>query len=248
MCVNEKKVAPLFKAVIGALRFFYPRYTFEGLENLPDEPCLIIANHAQAHGPILCEVQFPIPRYTWCIGQMMRREEVADYAFEDFWSKKPRAVRWIFKIVSHLIARPAAFLMSNANAIGVYHDHRLLSTFRQTTAVLQDGYSVVIFPECYDEYNNIVWQFQEGFVDAARMYHRKTGKALPFVPLYIAPKIKKAVFGMPTYFDPAVPITKERTRICTYLMDAITAAARKLPKHTVVPYPNIPKKDYPTNL
>ena len=30
-------------------------------------------------------------------------------------------------------------------------------------------------------------------------------------------------------------------------MDEITAIAESLPEHTVVPYRNIPKKDYPTN-
>ena len=40
----------------------------------------------------------------------------------------------------------------------------------------------------------------------------------------------------------------ERRRICTYLMDEITAIAVAQPKHTVVPYRNKPKKEYPTNI
>ena len=32
------------------------------------------------------------------------------------------------------------------------------------------------------------------------------------------------------------------------LMDDITRMAVSLPEHTVVPYPNIPKKDYPKNI
>ena len=39
----------------------------------------------------------------------------------------------------------------------------------------------------------------------------------------------------------------ERNRICTYLMDEITAIAEALPEHTVVPYRNVPRKAYPTN-
>lgn len=31
-------------------------------------------------------------------------------------------------------------------------------------------------------------------------------------------------------------------------MDEITAVAEALPEHTVVPYRNIPKKDYPSNI
>ena len=38
-----------------------------------------------------------------------------------------------------------------------------------------------------------------------------------------------------------------RARICAGLMDRITAMAAALPPHTVVPYRNIPKRDYPKN-
>ena len=246
--MSEKKVSPVFKALKAVVKAFYPRYTFEGLEQLPDEPCLIIANHVQAHGPLACELWFPIPRYTWCIGQMLHAKEVAEYAYTDFWSHKPRSVRWFYKLCAHVLAYPAAFIMQNANTIGVYKDHRLVSTFRQTANTLLGGHSVVIFPECYDEYNNIVNRFQEGFVDAARLYHRKTGKEIAFVPLYLAPRLRKGVFGVPVRFDASAKMEDERPRICEHLMEEITRVARALPRHTVVPYPNIPKKDYPTNI
>ena len=41
---------------------------------------------------------------------------------------------------------------------------------------------------------------------------------------------------------------EERRRICSYLMDEISEIAYALPPHTVVPYRNIPKKDYPCSL
>ena len=39
-----------------------------------------------------------------------------------------------------------------------------------------------------------------------------------------------------------------RRAICDYLMDAITDIACNLPEHTVIPYRNIAKKYYPSNL
>ena len=59
---------------------------------------------------------------------------------------------------------------------------------------------------------------------------------------------KKMYLGKPIRFDSAAPIKEERKRICTYLMDEITAIACSLPEHTVVPYNNIPKKLYPSNI
>jgi len=246
--MQEKKVSPVFKGVKALAKCVYKRYETVGLENLPQEPCMIIANHAQLHGPLACELHFPVPRSTWCIGQMMHLKEVPAYAFEDFWSKKPASVRWIFKIFSYLIAWPASFLMSNAETIGVYHDHRLVNTFRQTVRALQSGRHVVVFPEGYDLYNPIVYQFQQGFVDAARLYYKKTGKAMLFAPMYIAPKLKRFVIGKPIAFNPDAPLNEERARISDLLMRDITDLAVSQPRHTVVPYPNIPKREYPLNI
>ena len=85
-------------------------------------------------------------------------------------------------------------------------------------------------------------------MDVARFYYKKTGSALSFVPLYVCPKRAELCFGEPIRFDPEAPIEQERTRICTYLSDSITELACSLPLHTVVPYRNIRKRDYPKNL
>ena len=79
------------------------------------------------------------------------------------------------------------------------------------------------------------------------MYYKRTGTALRFVPMYIAPALKTAVLGEPTVFNPGAPIAEERARICTYLKEEITRMAKAMPEHTVVPYRNIPKRDYPKN-
>ena len=67
-------------------------------------------------------------------------------------------------------------------------------------------------------------------------------------PCTLAPRLKSPSFGEPVRFDPAAPIAGERARICDALMDRITDIAVSLPEHTVVPYPNIPKRDYPKNI
>ena len=178
----------------------------------------------------------------------MHREEVADYAYRDFWSGKPRAVRWFFRLLSHLIVPLAVLIFNNAHTIPVYHDGRVMTTFRQSVARLQEGSRIVIFPECYTEHNNIVHDFQDKFVDVARIYYKRTGQALAFVPMYLAPRLKTIYYGEPIAFRPQAPLAEERQRICRELMDAVTDMATALPEHTVIPYPNIPKKQYPKNI
>ena len=106
---------------------------------------------------------------------------------------------------------------------------------------------MLIFPEKDEKYNNILYKFQDKFIDVAKLYYKKTGIELNFVPMYIAPKMKKAYIGEGITFNSQNPIEEERKRICNYLSDEITRIARELPEHIVVPYRNIPKKYYLTN-
>ena len=245
---EAKKTSPLFRVIKWLVRLFYIKYEVEGVENLPDEPCIVVGNHTQMHGPLASELYFPGDSYTWCAGQMMELKEVPEYAFTDFWSQKPKYTHWFYKLLSYLIAPLAVCIFNNANTIGVYRDGRIMSTFKETVKRLNEGARVVIFPEHDVKYNNIVYEFQEGFVDIARLYYRRTGKELTFVPLYSAPKLHKMYLGKPIRYNAAAPKGEEPKRICSYLMDEITQMARSLPEHTVIPYRNIPKKYYPSNL
>ena len=246
--MKHQKPSLSYRIIKWFVRLFSPKFAVQGQENLPDEPALIVGNHSQMYGPIGCELYFPGNRYTWCAGQMMHLKDVPGYAYQDFWSQKPKVVRWFYKLLSYIIAPFSVCIFNNANTIGVYRDSRIISTFKTTVKRLEEGASVIVFPECYEAYNHIVHQFQENFVDIARLYYKRTGKALAFVPLYIAPKLKTMYIGKPIYFCPEGQPQEERKRICSYLMEQITSMACSLPEHIVVPYPNIPKREYKTNL
>ena len=246
--MSEKKTSLLYKIIKFFVKAFFIKITAEGAENLPKEPAIIVGNHCQMNGPLASEFYFPTKRYTWCAGQMMHLKDVPSYAFEDFWSQKPRYTHWFYRLLSYLIAPLSVCIFNNANTIGVYRDSRIISTFKETIKKLQDGASVVIFPEHDQKYNNIIYDFQDRFIDVAKLYYKKTGKEVCFVPLYISPKLRKMYIGKPTRFNSSAPMDEERERIKKYLMEEISEIAYRLPRHTVVPYRNIPKKDYPLNI
>ena len=243
--MGKTKSYPIYRLIYWAVKLSYPKMEVVGAENLPDGPYLAVGNHAQLHGPVACELYFPGNRYTWCAHQMMERKEVPAYAYQDFWSGKPKWCRWFYKGLSYVLAPISSCVFNNANTIAVYRDNRIITTFKQTVQRLEEGNGVVVFPECYEPHNHIVLQFQENFISIAKLYYKRTGKKLDFVPLYVCPDLHKLVLGKPITFDPEAPIEEERHRICQELMDAVTALAEALPEHTVVPYPNIPKKQYP---
>jgi len=236
-----------YRIIRWLLWLFYPNTTIEGTENLPDSPCVIVCNHCQMRGPIICEIYLPGDHDTWCAGQMMHIKEVPDYAFEDFWRDKPAYIRWFYRLLSYIVAPLSVCLFNNARTIGVYHDARIMTTFRQSVKRLCEGANIVIMPEGRKTYNHIINDFQDGFIDIARIYKRRTGNDLMFAPMYIAPALKKAYIGKAVVFSSDEPEQEEKQRVKEYLMSGITEMAVALPKHRVTPYTNMPKKNYPYN-
>lgn len=243
-----KKISNIiYKIVLFIVKTVYPKTDTYGAENLPPDACIIVANHSKMNGPICCELYMPRKRYTWCAGEMMHLREVPEYAFTDFWSQKPKYIKPFYRLLSYIIAPLSVCVFNNANTIAVYKDKRILSTFKESLHKLNQGYDVVIFPEYNKKHNNIIYKFQEGFIDIAKIYYKRYQKEITFVPMYIAPDLKKMYIGKGTQFNKDADISIERERITSYLMNSITDIAVNLPEHTVIPYANIPKKDYPQN-
>ncbi len=238
----------IFRMIRAIVKLVYPKITVVGLEHLPQEPCILVGNHCQMNGPIAGELYAPEETYIWCAGEMMHMKEVPAYAYRDFWSRKPRYLRWFYRLLSYLIAPLSVCVFNHAHTIGVYHDQRIMKTLKETVTCLQEGANVMIFPEHDAPYNHILCEFRDGFVLAAKNYYRQTGKEVCFVPVYLAPKLRQMHLGAPIRFRADAPIKEERRRICDELMEAITCMACALPKHTVVPYNNVSRKAYGTNI
>lgn len=232
----------VYRAIKGSLNLLYRKYRFEGLDRLPREAVILVGNHSQAHGPLVGELRLPFPRKTWCASEMMEKEQVAEYAFRDFWSQNPKWTHPFYKLLSHAIVPLSVLLFNHAETIPVYRDSRLLTTFRETLRCLESGSSVLIFPEQDKRCNHILDDFQEHFIDVAKLWRRRSGKELAFVPMYICPALRRVCFGEPVRFDSAAPLDAERERIKAELTRRITALAEALPRHRVVPYRPQPKK------
>ncbi len=240
-----KKKSILYKFLRFLINIFYRKREFIGLENLSDEPSLIIGNHAQIHGPIAAEIQFPVKRKTWCISNVLTTKDFIEHAKTDFWGKKPKWIRWFYNILAYIIAPLGANVFNSADVIGVYKDARLAKTFKETVRELQNGNNIIIFPEYPKEYNNIVNDFQDKFIDVAKLYYNRYGVCLAFVPMYNAVRLKKVLLGKPIKYDPNIEINEMRQIICDYLKNEITQLALSLPSHEVVAYVNKGRKHNP---
>lgn len=236
-----KKKGLFFRFLAFWVRRFFHRPEFSGIENIPNEPCVIAGNHCQAHTPIMGECYFPVKKLTWCDAPMFDKKDMKAYAYSVFWGNKPK---WYQRLAANILAPLIAYVMKNADALPVYRDMRVVKTYKASVDAMMEGNNVLILPECPDEHNEIINKLNEYFVDVARFYFKRTSKELLFVPMYYAPKIKKAVFGKPIKFDATANIEDERKRICSYIVDEITLMAKEMPTHKVVPFNNVNKKLY----
>lgn len=227
-----------YKLLRFFVNLFYKKRKFEGLENVTEEPAIFVGNHSQMHGPLIAELQFPLKKQAWCIGNVLTIKEFINHAKTDFWGKKPKWIKWFFMLIAYIIAPVAVSVFRSAEIIEVYRDSRIIKTFKKTVKSLNEGTNIIIFPECPIPYNNIVNEFEENFVDVARLYYKMTNKCLSFVPMYNAVRLKKVLIGKPIKYSPEIPAEEMRKAICIYLKNEITSLALSLPSHEVVQYTN----------
>lgn len=242
---KKKKKPLLYRTAVKCLKGFYKKREFVGLENLPESPCIIIANHSQIHGPLTAEIYYPRDKKIWCTWEMMKIREVPKYAYKIFWSNKPKGVRWFYKILSYLIAPIAGYIFTRADTLPVYRDNRTIVTLKNTLTALNEGKDIILYPETDDAYSNIVNEFHRGFIDIAKFYYSKFKKEINFVPMYNCAELKKVVIGKPIKYNANIKHEEQIEPICTYLKEEITNLAKTLPVHTVIPFLNVEKEKYP---
>lgn len=226
------------------VKLFTKKYKFEFREEMKKEGCIIVSNHAQAGGPLSYYLYYgkERSRRIWCIGEVINKKEFPDYAMKDFWPNKKS--KRFYRFISKLIAPIMQYAFTHANVIPVYKDSRYLTTAKKTVQTMGEGYDIVIFPEEHKPFNEIVYEFQQNFVSVAKLYCAKYKKPVYFYPSYVCPSLKKVVIGKPIEYNPDSNFEEEKVRICEYLKKEITEIAYSLPKHTVIPYENIKKKNY----
>ena len=121
-------------------------------------------------------------------------------------------------------------------------DQKNIALLQKTVKALTDGDDLVIFAESPKRYSEYICELQTGFIDLARLYYRKTKKALKFYPVYLEKKNAVISIGKPITYDPEVPLDTQRDEIAAYLRDNIDRLGRSLPKHKPVPF--LPERWY----
>lgn len=217
----------LFKLVRAFLNTVKRPLTLRCAGSLP--PCAAyVVHHQNLRGPVQVMRSMPVPPRPWVLhvffsyGECYR--QYAGYTF----SKRLHWPRLLASAVSAPLSLFVSALVKSCRAVPVYRSlTHLRDTFRASLDSLLRGESVLIAPDVhYEDDGPLMREMYEGFLQLAPLYRKRTGKPLPFVPLYCSPARGELFVGEPVYFRADVPFSEERVRVARHLTDAINDMAR----------------------
>jgi len=195
-----------YRFLRGLIRLCTYRMRVEWAVPFTDEPSVFICNHAGALGPIDVCAKFPLADsiHPWMNAQVLNAREVPAYVRQDYWWKpSSRFAPLCNATLPYIAAAILPPILRTAPTVPVYHDIRVMKTFRESLKLLSAGEHLVIFPEQPSGFQAHADALNRGFLQIAPAYARATGKALPFWPVCIDYKQRVFRVAAPIYYDTA---------------------------------------------
>lgn len=200
---------PFSRVIQAGYRIFHPGWR---AENVPDggRPVVFIIHHQNMFGPIHAIGILPVDAHMWSLECFTNQQTCFEhyytytYQIRYGWSK-PRSYI-MAKICSLVVPR----LLNSFRAIPVRHDMGSMLTLRKALAALQRGEHMAICPDVeYSSPSPEMGEMYKGFLLLGRMYQKKTGQALPYVPVYCSKVRKRVICGEPIVFEEVETYTPE---------------------------------------
>lgn len=187
-------------------------------DDLPERgPAVLVANHADAWGPVGIVSSVPHRLHPWVIADMMDAKLAAEYLRKDFIERQLHLDKPFSKWAAWMLSKLTVPLLNDAGCIPSYSNFEDLRVpFDLSVRILADGGFILIFPEDptqpVDPYYKMS-PFKKGFVRLGEFYFQHTGRALPFYPLAVHVKRREVQVGKPIMHNPYAQPASERLRI-----------------------------------
>lgn len=212
----------LYAALRGLIRKTVPPMTTEWTVPFDGEPSVFCPNHAGAFGPIDMCAFFPLSDtcHPWLNEAMCEPKLVPAYVRQDFWWKPGCFWEPVLNVtLPYLAAALVPPILRSVPGVPVYHDARVIKTFRKSIEYIKKREHLVIFAQQPAGYQSHEMELNRGFLQICPMVHRMLGVALSFYPVHIDYKNRKFIVGAPVRYDPGVPLCEQENGI----IDAIAA-------------------------
>lgn len=221
--MQKKKVKqnrPLYFRVMKKLmkgRYKKPEFVFngEGFSN----GGIIISNHEGTDAPMSLEMYCDKPIRMWGAYEMNSGlKKLYQYQTKVYYHEKKHWNIHLARLFC-LIASPLTNLFyKGLNLISTYKDGRFLITIRESTAAIENGENIVIFPENSENgYLEHLEGFYSGFVLLAERLSKK-GIDVPIYVTYYRKKDLKYLVDKPIKYS-EVSVGRSREQIAQYLLE-----------------------------
>jgi hypothetical protein len=207
------------------VRIFGPKVKAPPREAFP-EPAVFVCHHHNMRGPITTMAWTPAPLHPWALALFFDTKVLLKH-FGDFtFHKRFGWPKPLARAAARLISPPVTLLMRSMRAVPVYRKSiESVKTMRASVDILARGEPIVIYPDIeYDSDDTRLGEMYRGFLLLERFYRERTGKHLPFVPLYYDQKGKLLRLGEPLLF-PDGDMREHMDGMYVKIRDAVNALA-----------------------
>ena len=209
-----------FRAVRAVARAFARGMEVRGAENVPT-PCVLITRHLNNYGPVAVYLYSPVEFHIWSLHMFFDAKETSEHFANYTLPQRARLPKWLARFLARGISAPIAwFFSSQIRAVPVYRGLKsVMKTFDLSADVLEKGENLLIMSDVhYDREGKEIGEIYTGFLHLGKLYYKRTGKRLAFVPMSINRRAAYLRFGSPLLFDPEVPFATEKERLTQALL------------------------------
>lgn len=194
---------PWFRFIKWIMRVRYKRVKFINLGEELKGGSIILSNHEGTDAPLSLELYSQIPVRFWGAYEMNSRLiDLYRYQTKIYYHQKKHWPLFIARVFC-LLASPLTYIFyKGLNLISTYPDARFAVTIKQSIKAIENGESIVIFPEDSSEgYQKELKGFFPGFAKLADVLYTKRGIDVPIYVTYLKKSEHKYMIDAPIYYS-----------------------------------------------
>lgn len=211
---------PWFRFIKKIMRLFIRETEFIYLDKKIDKPTIILSNHVGTAAPLAWELYGKLPFRFWGASEM-NSGLIALYKYQTrvFYHEKKHWNLHLARLFC-LIASPLTYMFyKGINLISTYHDIHFTKTISESIHTLEDGKSVIIFPEISDKgYLDVLEGFHQGFTVLGSILLKKN-MDLPITVAYYRKNEKRYIVDKPIMLSELFKEGVSREEIAKKLCD-----------------------------
>ncbi len=207
-----------FKALIN---LFTKKYKF--LVNIPKTPTVYVCRHKNLKGVVKVMKSATFDLHPFMLHVFKDFKSAFNQFYGYTYTKRFKIPKILALLPAFISAIFTSALFRSAKAIPTYRNNvKAFTTLKSACEYLLKGESVIVFPDVdYTNENDGVIDIYSGFLTVEKIYYKKCGEHLPFVPLTVDEKNLEITEFSPLYFNHGKPFEEERQRITKTIISNI---------------------------